>query len=333
MNLRNVAAVAGIVTVGLVAQLVSCGVVTAARFPDETSTPVAAPAPTATASAPLPRSVPSSEPSRTPLPSKGTALGAALRLKVADSPPSGRYVRSAFGDAWTDTDHNGCDQRNDVLRRDLRKRHTKPGTKGCVLAKGVLVSPYSGDELKWVKGQTSIQIDHIVSLHDAWNNGMDDATPADRRRFANDPLNLTAVDSDENREKSDKTIDGYAPVWLAPARCQFARRQVSIKAKYRLTVSAAEREKFLTILGGSNYCPGDKLHLMHSKDARVKFPAPRRIGEPKPKPSPKPQPQDTTDPRYRTCAQAKAHGYGPYTRGDTEYDWYRDQDHDGVTCE
>lgn len=317
MNLRNTSVVVGIVAAGL---LSACSVA-----PDDTPSPT----PTATTTA-APRGGAHSRP---PLPSKGTALGAALRLKVADGPPSSRYVRSVFGEAWTDIDHNGCDQRNDVLRRDLRKRHTKPGTKGCVLAKGVLVSPYSGDHLKWVKGQTSIQIDHIVSLHDSWNNGMDDATPVDRKRFANDPLNLTAVDSDENQEKSDKTIDGYAPEWEPSVRCQFARRQVSIKVKYGLTVSAAEREKFLTILGGSDYCPGDKLDLVHSKDARIKFPAPRPIGEPKPRPTPKPQPQDTTDPRYRTCALAKAHGYGPYTRGDREYDWYRDQDKDGVTCE
>jgi hypothetical protein len=42
--------------------------------------------------------------------------------------------------SWADVDRNGCDQRNDVLRRDLVKRHTKPGTNGCVLAKGVLKS-------------------------------------------------------------------------------------------------------------------------------------------------------------------------------------------------
>lgn len=40
------------------------------------------------------------------------------------------------------------------------------------------------------------------------------------------------------------------------------------------------------------------------------------------------------DPRFGTCKEAIANGYGPYYRGsDPEYDWYRDSDSDGVVCE
>jgi len=41
------------------------------------------------------------------------------------------------------------------------------------------------------------------------------------------------------------------------------------------------------------------------------------------------------DPRFDTCEEAKAQGYGPYERGkDPEYNWYRDEDTDGdgVVC-
>jgi len=41
-----------------------------------------------------------------------------------------------------------------------------------------------------------------------------------------------------------------------------------------------------------------------------------------------------TDPRFVTCLQAKAAGYGRYHEGqDPEYAWYRDLDRDGVVCE
>lgn len=41
-----------------------------------------------------------------------------------------------------------------------------------------------------------------------------------------------------------------------------------------------------------------------------------------------------TDPRFDTCKDAKAHGYGRYREGvDPEYDWYRDADSDGIACE
>ncbi|MEU8802277.1 excalibur calcium-binding domain-containing protein [Spirillospora sp. NPDC048819] len=40
------------------------------------------------------------------------------------------------------------------------------------------------------------------------------------------------------------------------------------------------------------------------------------------------------DPRFDTCAEANAHGYGPYVKGvDPEYDWYHDADADGIDCE
>jgi hypothetical protein len=55
---------------------------------------------------------------------------------------------------------------------------------------------------------------------------------------------------------------------------------------------------------------------------------------PPPPPDPEPDPDPGTDPRFDTCAAAKAAGYGPYQRGqDPEYDWYRDADGDGVVCE
>ena len=40
-----------------------------------------------------------------------------------------------------------------------------------------------------------------------------------------------------------------------------------------------------------------------------------------------------TDPQFATCKEAKAHGYGPYSRGQPEYSWYDDRDDDGVVCE
>lgn len=55
--------------------------------------------------------------------------------------------------------------------------------------------------------------------------------------------------------------------------------------------------------------------------------------QPAPPPDPEPEPEPGTDPRFGTCAEAKAAGYGPYYRGAPEYSWYRDADGDGIVCE
>ena len=40
------------------------------------------------------------------------------------------------------------------------------------------------------------------------------------------------------------------------------------------------------------------------------------------------------DPRFSTCKEANANGYGPYKQGkDPEYYWYIDRDNDGTVCE
>ncbi|RUQ42487.1 hypothetical protein D8M29_06175, partial [Micrococcus sp. HSID17227] len=53
----------------------------------------------------------------------------------ADAVPAPRdlavELRDAFGQRWADVDRNGCDTRNDVLRRDLTQVQIKPGTQGC----------------------------------------------------------------------------------------------------------------------------------------------------------------------------------------------------------
>jgi hypothetical protein len=42
----------------------------------------------------------------------------------------------------------------------------------------------------------------------------------------------------------------------------------------------------------------------------------------------------SNDPRNGTCAESKAHGYGPHVQGeDPEYYWYIDRNNDGDVCE
>ena len=76
-----------------------------------------------------------------------------------------------------------------------------------------------------------------------------------RERFANDPLNLVATIGELNQAKGD----GDAATWLPPAagyRCPYVARQVAVKARYGLWVTAAERDAILRVLRN---CPGEPL--------------------------------------------------------------------------
>jgi hypothetical protein len=196
-------------------------------------------------------------PSATNASKPGSALAALILLPVKGRAPKTGYAREEFGLAWFDLDRNGCDTRNDVLRRDLAAIVIKVGSK-CVVLSGILHDPYSGRPIAFRRGvstSASVQIDHVVALSDAWQTGAQQLNAAQRRSLANDPVNLLAVDGRLNQQKSDSD----AASWLPPSksyRCAYLARQVAVKQKYHLWVTAAENAAVLNIL---QTCPGEPL--------------------------------------------------------------------------
>ena len=178
------------------------------------------------------------------------AIDAAENLVVKGRAPKTGYARSEFGPAWADVDKNGCDTRNDILRRDLTQVVFKPGTKDCVVLSGVLIDKYSGETINFVRGNSTsslVQIDHVVALSDSWQKGAFLLTLQERTAFANDPLNLLAVKGSLNSQKGD----GDAATRLPPQksyRCEYISRQIAVKKKYRLWITAAERSAILKVL-------------------------------------------------------------------------------------
>lgn len=186
------------------------------------------------------------------------ATDALARLTVKGRAPKTGYSRDQFGQSWRDLDRNGCDQRNDVLRRDLAEITLKPGTRGCVVLTGVLVSPYSGESVPFTRGSDTsrqVPIDHVVALSDAWQKGAQQWTADRREEFANDFLELRAADLTTNSAKSDRDAASWLPP-LKSSRCDFVARQIAVKAKYAVWVTPAERDAMQRIL---TRCPDQRL--------------------------------------------------------------------------
>lgn len=211
-----------------------------------------------TAALATPTSAASAVPSAVqPLAAAGTAVAVLAKLPVKGRAPKTGYDRALFGQAWADVDHNGCDTRNDVLNRDLTATTFKPGTAHCLVLTGTLQDPYSGTAIPFNRGPQSadIQIDHVVALSDAWQTGAQQLDMLRRTAFANDPLNLLAVDGGLNTQKSDSD----AASWLPPNksyRCAYVARQVAVKSAYGLWVTPAEHDAIASLL---QTCPGEPL--------------------------------------------------------------------------
>ena len=184
----------------------------------------------------------------------GSALAAVSRLTVKGRAPKTGYRRDQFGDGWASVD--GCDTRDRILARDLRAKRFRSATRDCVVLSGRLADPYTSTTIVFARGGASeVDIDHVVALGDAWQKGAWRWPHRERMAFANDPLNLLAVDASANRQKGD----GDTATWL-PAnkrfRCAYVARQVSVKLKYALSVTAAERDAMRRVLGR---CPQQRV--------------------------------------------------------------------------
>jgi hypothetical protein len=185
-----------------------------------------------------------------------TAASAALaRLPVAEKASLEGYERGCghgegcvFGPAWADVDHNGCDQRNDVLRRDLTAVEVREGTHDCVVVAGVLDDPYTGQTVPFEKADAgNVPIDHVVPLAAAWAEGAA-AWPAEQRQaFANDLGNLMATTRSENSAKGDSTADEWVPSDPGYG-CSYATVVITVKDRYALTVTPAEDQALESLL-------------------------------------------------------------------------------------
>ncbi|GHE08444.1 hypothetical protein GCM10011381_09250 [Klenkia taihuensis] len=208
------------------------------------------PSPSAPTSAPATPTTGATEPPPPVTATPGTALAALAQLPVRGRAPQTGYDRDQYGEGWVDTDRNGCDTRNDVLARDLTAEQFRPGTRDCVVTSGVLLDPYSGATILFQRGQGTselVQIDHVVALSNSWQTGAQGWDAATRVAFANDPLNLLAVDGGLNSQKRD----GDAATWLPPDRgyrCAYVARQVAVKVSYGLWTTQAEHDAMATVL-------------------------------------------------------------------------------------
>lgn len=264
----------------------------------------------------------------------GTALAALGTLAVKGRAPMTGYDRDRFGPAWLDADRNGCDTRNDVLAHYLRDVTVE--SNGCVVAAGAYDDPYTGSTIDYWQGHGALlDVDHVVSLGNGWVTGAF-GWPIERRAaFANDPLNLLPADAGANRQKGD----GDAATWL-PAnksfRCRYVSRQVAVKSKYGLWVTAPEETAIERVLGS---CPGEPLpgdtwdvptEVDHDISDHVDGSGGALNG-----PAP-PAPRSSADGAalpFSGCDAARAAGAAPVRRGDPGYGEHLDGDGDGTGCE
>lgn len=237
-------------------------------------------------------------------------------LPVAAEVTSG-YNRELFRH-WSDLDSDGCDTREEVLIAE----RLSGSVVGCKVVNGRWVSQYDGVT---TINPSTFDIDHFVPLKEAWDSGAWRWDSSTRERFANDQgyaPSLIAVSASSNRSKSDRDPSDWLP---SEKRCLYAKSWVGVKFRWRLSVDSREKSKLRQLLSN---CKGTM-----KVPPRAQTTIATNTEPSSPANSSRPS-NSATDPRFGTCGEAIASGFGPYVKGkDAEYSWYIDRDKDGVVCE
>ena len=180
------------------------------------------------------------------------AINVLEELEVKNQYIGERYYRKAFYKDWGEI--NGCRTRDVILKRDLKDTVMN----GCKVMSGTLEDPYTGNTVKFTRGQdtsAAVQIDHVVALSNAWATGAYKLTKEERYALSQDPMNLLAVDGNANQGKSNQD----ASTWLPQNKdfqCEYIARQISVKKKYRLWVTVNEKSAMTQVL---STCPKQEI--------------------------------------------------------------------------
>lgn len=173
------------------------------------------------------------------------------RIPVELEDRTGGYHRDLFA-VWIDADDNGCDTRDEVLLAENLAPTDAPSA-GCVPIPGFWRSTYDGIEFT---DPSQLDVDHLVSLKEAWDSGAWAWTPDRRIAYAND-LNdgrtLVAVSATSNRSKGDRDPSNWIPE-DDRAVCQFVGDWIAVKARWSMSMDQSEHGRLGKLI--DDQCPG-----------------------------------------------------------------------------
>lgn len=199
----------------------------------------------------------------TAVPAQINPDAAAQNIAERDEALRPDYKRSDWG-RWLSTGErglNGCrfDTRHSQLR-DAGIRSPKTFVmsdekgKSCRVRSITITDAYTG--IPYTGSARKVDVEEVVPMAEAHRSGGWKWTADEKQAFHNDPLNHVLVHESVNSSKSDRDPGGQrfgkkngvqviiqGKPWLPPdreAKCRFGVTWLTVKAKYRLAMDAAE---------------------------------------------------------------------------------------------
>lgn len=183
--------------------------------------------------------------------SSSSFINLVKEISVSGAVAGGTYSRSLFKHWIKQSD--GCTTRQVVLIQEAIGGQRS----GCYMIGATWYSAYDG---KTVSSASSLDIDHMVPLKEAWVSYASMWSPARRQAYANDlgyADSLVAVTASSNRSKSDRDPANWMPP-NAAFECTYVESWVAVKYRCSLTMDPAEKNKVDSILAR---CPAGNVPM------------------------------------------------------------------------
>ena len=172
-------------------------------------------------------------------------------LPVTEEQPRSGYDRDDWPH-WRDTNGSGCNSRQDLLIMYAYNNNDEGDetidVTDCVVADGNWFSWYDATE---TSNSSSLDVDHIVSLAEAYDSGGANWSRSQKQEFANYLGNLILTSASTNRSKSDKDLGEWKPPYQA-VWCVTAQQTVLVKSTFGLSVDQRERDAIEDMLDTCN---------------------------------------------------------------------------------
>ncbi len=145
------------------------------------------------------------------------------------------YSRDYDGDCQT--------TRHEILFITSRAPVGFTNPRNCEVRTGEWFDEYTG---KTFTVAAQIDIDHVIPLRYAHNQGGDAWPPEKKLMFANDPANIVLTERSEIRRKNDRGPSRYLP--REEYQCSYVRQWQALAEKYDLRLANADRNRITVIL-------------------------------------------------------------------------------------
>lgn len=175
--------------------------------------------------------------------SSGNALSILATIPIEREQGAG-YNRDLFA-VWLDADGDGCGTREEVFVAESLSP-VQPGPGGCSVSAAEWYSIYDGQT---TTNPSTFDVDHVVSLKEAWDSGAWNWEPSRRIAFGNDLTDsrtLVAVSAVSNRSKGDADPSNWLP--MDEQICQYLADWIAIKARWSLSMDESEHGRIRNML-------------------------------------------------------------------------------------